>query len=123
MRTLIVLTIVFTFLRCPPTTAAPATRPATAPAVTAGKVGERVESAGIAIAVVRVAHGPDDKWKAIVHVADDERYVDLELLIENNTGKTLAYYPSLLKLKDDQDQEYGHDAITGVGKSLEFGSI
>lgn len=104
----------------------PATRPTTAPAalgITPGKVGQRVESAGIVVTVVKVAHAPDAKWKDIVHVADDEKFIDLELLLENNTGKDLSAYPSLLKLKDDQDQEYGHDAITGVGQPLSFSPI
>jgi hypothetical protein len=106
---------------------APATGAATAPAaasgITPGKVGQRVESAGIVVTVVKVAHAPDAKWKDIVHVADDEKFIDLELLLENNTGKDLSAYPSLLKLKDDQDQEYGHDAITGVGQPLGFSAI
>ena len=105
---------------------APASRPTTAPAasgITPGKVGQRLESAGIVVTVVKVAHAPDPKWKDIVHVADDEKFIDLELLLENNTGKDLSAYPSLLKLKDDQDQEYGHDAITGVGQPLSFSPI
>src|SRR3954470_17879638 len=74
-----------------------ATGPTTAPAaagITPGKVGQRLESAGIVVTVVKVAHAPEAKWKAIVHVGDDEKFIDLELLLENNTGKDLSAYPS-----------------------------
>ena len=119
-----------------------ATRPATAPATTTvattttapaagdagegvrqGKVGEAVESAGVTLTIVRVSREPEARWKDIIHIAEDEKYVDLEILLENKTGDALKYYPSAMKLKDSEDQEYGHDAMVGVGRALEFGSI
>ena len=110
-----------------------ATRPATAPATTTapaatdgirqGKVAEPVESAGLTLTVVRVSREPEARWKPIIRIAEDQKYVDLEILLENKTGGALTYYPSLMKLKDSEDQEYGHDAMVGVGQPLEFGSI
>ena len=112
-----------------PTTApATTTAAATAPAaedegIRRGKVGEPVESAGLTITIVRVAREPEARWKPIIRIAEDQKYVDLEILLENKTGDALAYYPSLMKLKDSEDQEYGHDALVGVGQPLEFGRV
>ena len=110
-----------------------ATRPATAPATTTvattatapaapaapaagdagegvrqGKVGEAVESAGVTLTIVRVSREPEARWKPIIRIA---------------RPAALKYYPSAMKLKDSEDQEYGHDAMVGVGRALEFGSI
>ena len=107
----------------PATTTATTTAPAADEGIRQGKVAEPVESAGLTLTVVRVSREPEARWKPIIRIAEDQKYVDLEILLENKTGDTLAYYPSLMKLKDSEDQEYGHDALVGVGQPLEFGSV
>jgi hypothetical protein len=102
--------------------------PATAPSaggagLTRGKAGERVESAGLAITLVGVSNERQGMAKQLVSVGEDEKYLDVEVLIENNTGRPFKYFTTSFSLKDAQHYDHPPNSLRVSRPSLEYGTI
>jgi len=69
-----------------------------------GKRGQRVESAGFGITVVKIDYEPT--YKGVADVGAGQRYLALLILAENNTGENAGFFPALFHLQDDQGFEY-----------------
>lgn len=107
----------------PPESSTPAPAPAnpTGPAITRGKLGQRVESAGLALTVLGVTNEP--RYKEVTAPPPTQKFVGVEVVMENNTGAPHAYYSTSFRIKDDKDRAYGTGGL-GVGDPpLEYGTI
>ncbi len=90
---------------------------ATAPA---GKVGERVESAGIAFIILNVQKV---KSAGFVNAEAGNILVDIEVVIQNaSRDETTPYNPYYFKLKDSQSFEY-NSTMSAVKPSLMSGEL
>jgi hypothetical protein len=89
--------------------------------VVRGKVGQRAESAGLALTVMKVANEPE--LGAVFNPPAGQKFVDVDLLLENNTGRRFDYYSTEFTIKDGQDRVYSSGAL-GVGDpQLSWGQI
>ena len=95
--------------------------PAAAPALAKGKVGQRVDSNGIAMTVVTVSNEP--RFKELFTPGPSEKFVDVEVLIENRTKKGFGYYSNQFTLKDDQDRPFSSTALGAGQPALGWGTI
>ena len=110
-----------------PATASPAP-PADPPAASApaasvirGKVNQRVESAGLAITVVGVTNEP--RFKEVTAPPASQKFVGVEVLLENNGDRGHPYFSTSFKIKDPQDRVYASGGL-GVGDPpLDWGTI
>jgi hypothetical protein len=118
----------------PKPTSAPATRtvavPTNAPAPTStaapqpkstvGKIGDRVESAGIAVTVVKASKvnqiGSFTKPKA------GNMLLNIEVIIENTNRDKAPYNPLYFKVRDSNGFEY-NTTITALDPSLKSGDV
>ncbi len=101
--------------------AAGAARPATAE-MARGKRGERVESAtGFAITVEKIVYEP--AYDVLREARAGGRYLALLLLVENNTGGNVGFYPALFRLQDDQAYEYEPLAMKLMTPALEWRTL
>jgi hypothetical protein len=101
---------------------APAPGPAaTGPAVTRGKVGERVESAGLAVTVLGVTNEP--RFKEVTAPPASQKFVGVEVLLGNESGGSHGYFSTAFRIKDDKNRAYSAGGL-GVGDPpLEWGTI
>jgi hypothetical protein len=95
-------------------------RPA-APAIARGKVGQRVESNGIAMTVAAVSNEP--RFKEVFAPSPSEKFVDVEVLIENRTAKGFGYYSNQFTLKDDKDRSFSSTALGAGQPALGWGTV
>jgi hypothetical protein len=101
---------------------APSPLPATAPSAPHGKVGERVESGGLAITAEKVLNEPQT-YKDQVTSGPDQRYLALLLRIDNETGGNAQLFPSQFVLKDDQGFTYDQLGLHGTMPALEWRTL
>jgi hypothetical protein len=96
--------------------------PQVAPPVTAesprGKRGERVESAGFAITVENIVRKPPSD--PLGQASGDRRYLALLLLVENNCGSSVNFFPTSFRLQDDQGYEYEPLAMKLIAPALDW---
>jgi hypothetical protein len=88
-----------------------------------GRVGERVESAGIAITVVQVVNEPDPEVASILDLRDDQKYLAMEVILENNSGDSIFYTSATFKLRDKDDFEYSQVPLSYRFPELDFGTL
>jgi Domain of unknown function (DUF4352) len=94
---------------------------ATGPAVARGRVGERVESAGLAVTVLGVTNEP--RFKEVTAPPASQKFVGVEVLLGNESGAGHGYFSTAFKIKDDKDRAYTAGGL-GVGDPpLEWGTI
>jgi len=111
-----------------PAAQAPAPTPAPAPAPAKdvppprGKVGQRVESAGLGITVEKVVHEPQT-YKDQVTIGPDQRYVAMLIAVENSTGGNAQLFPSQFTLRDDQGFTYNQLGVHGTMPALEWRTL
>ena len=91
------------------------------PAITRGKVGQRVESAGLAITVLAVSNEP--RFKEVTAPPATQKFVNVEVLLENHTGKGHGYFSTTFKIKDGQERVYGSGGLGVHEPPLEYGTI
>jgi hypothetical protein len=92
-----------------------------AAAVVRGKVNQRVESAGLAITVVGVTNEP--RFKEVTAPPASQKFVGVEVLLENTGDSGHQYFSTSFKIKDPQDRVYGSGGL-GVGDPpLDWGTI
>lgn len=95
--------------------------PAAGAAVVRGKVGQRVASAGLAITVVGVTNEP--RYKEVTAPPASQKFVGVEVLIENIGDQGHQYFSTSFKIKDPQDRTYASGGL-GVGEPpLDWGTI
>ena len=95
--------------------------PPPAAAVVRGKVGRRVESAGLAITVVGVTNEP--RFKEVTAPPAGQKFVGVEVLLENTGDRGHQYFSTHFKIKDPQDRVFASGGL-GVGDPpLEWGTI
>ena len=99
----------------PATAAAPATK------IVRGTVGKRAESGGLALTVMKVANEPE--LGAVFKPSAGQKFVDVDLVIENNTGRRFDYYSTDFSIKDDQDRAYSSGALGAGDPQLGWGQI
>ena len=109
--------------------AAPESAPAPAPeaqkqeaGAARGKVGERVESAGLAITVEKLLAEPQT-YKDQVTIGADQRYLAQLVRVDNNTGGNARLFPSQFTLKDEQGFPYQQLNIHGTRPALEWRTL
>jgi hypothetical protein len=84
-------------------------------------VGQRVESAGLAITVVGVTNEP--RFKEVTAPPVSQKFVGVEVLLENNGNSGHPYFSTNFKIKDPQDRAYASGGL-GVGDPpLDWGTI
>jgi hypothetical protein len=105
-----------------PTISAEATSPPESSDLPSGSVGDRVESAGVALTVLSVTDEPDAALSNILDLAEDEKYLATEVLLENNTGDSFFYGSAQFKLKDDRGFEYS-GSLPYREPSMGFGTL
>ena len=105
-----------------PTTSAATTTEPQSDNLPRGKVGERVESAGVVLTVVSVSNDPDPALQNILDLGEDEKYIAVEVLLENNTGNSFFYGSAQFKLKDENGFEY-EGSLPYREPSMGFGTI
>lgn len=105
------------------TAVAPTSQDASAagPAITRGKKGERVESGGLAITVVTVTNEP--RFKEINTPPPTQKFVGVEVLLENRGAAAHRYFSTSFNVKDDQDRVYGSRALGAGDPELGFGTV
>ncbi len=86
-----------------------------------GKRGERVESAGFAITLEKIVYRPPSD--PLGEVGPERRYLALLLLVENNTGGNLSFYPVQFRLQDSQSYEYQPLAMKLIAPALEWRNL
>ena len=91
------------------------------PAITRGKRGERVESAGLAVTVVSVTHEP--RFKEINTPPPTQKFVGVEVVLENSGAAAHRYFSTSFNVKDDQDRVYGSRALGAGDPELGFGTV
>ena len=105
----------------PPAAAAQKDGPAPGPAVVRGKVGHRIESAGLALTVVGVTNEP--RYKEVTAPPPTQKFVGVEVVMENNAGGPHPYYSTSFRIKDGRDRSYTAGGL-GVGDPpLGYGTI
>ena len=103
-----------------PAGAMPATPPPSSPSVTRGKVGQRVESGGLAVTAVAVSDKPRYD---VFAPRPDEKFLDVDVLLECDAPGGVRYFSNEFKLQDDQSRVYNGGAL-GVGDpQLGFGTL
>ena len=96
--------------------------PATGAApVVIGKVGQRVDSAGLGVTVVTVSNQP--QHGELFKPAAGQKFIDVELLIENNTARQFDYYSSQIEVRDDRDRTYAARQLGAADPALGWGHI
>ena len=86
-----------------------------------GKVNQRVESAGLAITVVGVTNEP--RFKEVTAPPASQKFVGVEVLLENNGDRGHQYFSTSFKIRDPQDRVYASGGL-GVGDPpLDWGTI
>lgn len=93
------------------------------PSTARGKVGERVESAGLAITVVGVSNQPTGPSKDLISVTPDQKFLDVDLVIENNTGRPFQYWPVNFRLRDAHNYTHQPNTLRVNPAALEWGTI
>jgi hypothetical protein len=88
-----------------------------------GKVGERVESAGLAVTAIGISNQPTGPGKGLVSITPDERYLDIDVVIENSTGRPFKYWPLEFRLKDDGNYDYSQNALRVNPAALQSGTL
>ena len=106
-----------------PADAPPAVPPAAGPGAVSGKVGERVESAGLAMTVMGVSNQPTGPGKDFISVTPDQKFLDIDLVIENNTGRALQYWPVNFRLKDAENYTHQPNTLRSNPAALEWGTL
>ena len=112
----------------PPITASTSSSPvsttatATAAGPPHGKIGQRVESAGLGITVEKLLHEPLT-YKEQVTVRSHQRYLALLVLVENNTGGNAQVFPSQFGLKDEKGFTYDQLGVHGTMPVLEWRTL
>jgi hypothetical protein len=95
--------------------------PSPSPAVARGKVGQRVDSGGIAMTLVTVSNEP--RFKELFTPRPSEKFVDVELLIENTSPRGFGYYSNQFTLKDAKDRPFSSTALGAGEPALGWGTI
>jgi hypothetical protein len=88
-----------------------------------GRVGERVESAGIAVTVAQVLNEPDPEVASILDLRDDQKYLAMEVILENNSGDSIFYTSATFKLRDKDNFEYSQVPLGYRFPELDFGTL
>jgi len=101
---------------------APSPSPTTAPSAPHWKIGERVESGGLAITAEKVLNEPQT-YKDQVTISPAERYVALLVRIDNETGGNAQLFPSQFALKEDQGFTYDQLGVHGTMPALEWRTL
>lgn len=104
----------------PPTSASDQPKPS-APAIARGKVGQPVEVAGIAMTVVTISNEP--RFKELFTPSPSEKFVDVEVLIENRSPRGFGYYSNQFTLKDDKDRHFSSTALGAGQPALGWGTV
>ena len=86
-----------------------------------GKRGERVESAGFAITLEKIVDRPPSD--PLGQVGPERRYLALLLLVENNTGSNVSFYPVQFRLQDSQSYEYKPLAMKLIAPALDWRNL
>lgn len=100
---------------------APGPAAATGPAVARGRLGERVESAGLAVTVLGVTNEP--RFKEVTAPPESQKFVGVEVQIGNESGAGHGYFSTAFKIKDDKDRAYAAGALGAGDPPLEWGTI
>lgn len=87
-----------------------------------GKVGERVDSAGFAITVVDVYHEPDPGLEGILDLREDQQYLAIDVVLENETGSSFFFGSASFRLKDSDGFEYS-ESLDYREPALNFGTL
>ena len=101
--------------------ASPSQAPTAASRIAAGKVGDRVESAGVALTVVAVTHEP--RYKEIFTPAAGQQFVGVEVLLENTGTQPHKYFSTGFQLKDPQSRTYNGNALGVADPPLGYGTL
>ncbi len=83
-----------------------------------GKRGQRVESAGFAITLEKIVDRPPSD--PLGQVGPERRYLALLLLVENNTGGNISFWPVQFRLQDSQSYEYKPLAMKLIAPALDW---
>jgi hypothetical protein len=102
--------------------APPKGEPTRSAAVARGKVGHRVESAGLGMTVEKLLHEPGT-YKDQVRVGPDERYLAMLLAVDNNTGGNAQLYPSQFRLQDAAGFGYDPLNLKGTMPALQWTTL
>lgn len=86
-----------------------------------GKRGQRVDSAGFAITVEKIVDQPPSD--PLGYVGPETRYLALLLLVENNTGANISFYPVMFRLQDSESYEYQPLAMKLTAPALEWRNL
>ena len=97
-----------------------ANKPGTA-AIVRGKVGQRVESAGLAITVVGVTNEP--RYKEVTAPPASQKFIGVEVLLENTGTQGHGYFSTNFRVKDPQDRAYTSGALGVADPPLGWGTI
>ena len=84
----------------------------------AGKVGQRVESAGFAITVEEIKHEP--YYKNLGQPGEDQKYLALLVSVENNTGGNAMLFDAMFHLQDDHGYTYDKLGLALTTPKLEW---
>ena len=91
------------------------------PAIVRGKVGERVVSGGLALTVMGVTNVP--RYKEVTAPPATQKFVGVDVVIENNSSQAHQYFSTSFKIKDPKDRVYASGGL-GVGDPpLEWGTV
>jgi hypothetical protein len=104
--------------------AGPASPPPAPPAaghIARGKVGDRVESAGVALTVVAVTHEP--QYKEVFTPPAGQQFVGVEVLLENTGTTPHKYFSTSFQLKDPQSRTYNGNALGVADPPLGYGTL
>lgn len=104
-----------------PAPEAPTPSKPTTPSIARGKVGQPVDSGGVIMTVVTVSNEP--RFKELFTPGPTEKFVDVEVLIENRTQKGFGYYSNQFTLKDGRDRLFSSTALGAGEPALGWGTI
>ena len=95
--------------------------PSAGPAITRGRLGERVESAGLAVTVTSLTNEP--RFKEINTPPPTQKFVGVEVVLENSGAAAHRYFSTSFNVKDDRDRVYGSRALGAGDPEMGFGTI
>ena len=71
--------------------------------------------------VLTISHEP--RFKELFTPSPSEKFLDLEILIENNSPRPFAYYPNQFTIRDDKSRPYSSTALGAGDPALTWATL
>jgi hypothetical protein len=90
-------------------------------AISRGKLAQRIDAGGITMTALAVSNQP--RFKELFTPSPEQKFIDLEILIENNTARPFAYYTNQFTIKDDKDRPFSSTTLGAADPALTWATL